>query len=89
MMGVLMKITGTIEFPDPESRRSAAIILQALSPDNLKSMESVISDESVAVRFHSEKIGSLLATVDDFLMNVKIGEGIEQALEKGDKVRES
>jgi hypothetical protein len=88
-MGVLMKITGTIKFPDPESRKSAARILRALSPDNLRSMESEISDGKIAVRFNSEKIGSLLATVDDFLMNVKIGEGIEQALEKGDKVRES
>ncbi len=88
-MGMLMKITGKIEFPDSESKRSTARILQALSPDNLISMESEISDESVAVRFHSEKIGSLLATVDDFLMNLKIGEGIEQALKKRDKVRES
>ncbi|AAM06798.1 TPA: hypothetical protein HA338_10620 [Methanosarcina acetivorans] len=77
-----MKITGTIEFPDPKSRQSATRILKALSPDNLRSMESEISDERVAVRFHSEKIGSLLATVDDFLMNVKIGEGVEQTLEK-------
>jgi len=77
-----MKITGTIEFPDPESRRSAARILQALSPDNLRSIESEINDERVSVRFHSEKIGSLLATVDDFLMNVKIAEGIEQTLEE-------
>jgi hypothetical protein len=84
-----MKITGTIEFSDPESRRSAARILNALSPDNLRSMKSEISDERVAVLFHSEKIGSLLATVDDFLMNVKIGEGIEQALEKGNKVQKN
>lgn len=88
-MGMLMKITGTIEFPDPKSRKSAAKILQALSPDNLRSMESEIRDDKVAVRFHSEKIGSLLATVDDFLMNVKIGEGIEEAMEKEDGVRES
>lgn len=77
-----MRITGTIEFPDPESRESAARILQALSPDNLRSMESEISDSRVAVRFQAEKIGSLLATVDDFLMNLKIGEGVEQALQK-------
>ncbi|AKB18618.1 MULTISPECIES: KEOPS complex subunit Pcc1 [unclassified Methanosarcina] len=76
-----MKITGTIEFSDPKSRKSAARILKALSPDNLRSMESEISDERVAVWFHSKKIGSLLATVDDFLMNVKIGEGVEQTLE--------
>jgi hypothetical protein len=78
-----MKITGTIEFPDPESRKSAARILQALSPDNLRSMDSDISNEGVAVRFSSEKIGSLLATVDDFLMNFKIGEEVEQTLKKG------
>ena len=77
-----MRITGTIEFPDRESRESAARILQALSPDNLRSMESAISDQRVAVRFSSEKIGSLLATVDDFLMNVKIGEEVEKALNK-------
>lgn len=77
-----MKITGTIEFPDPESRRSASRILQALSPDNLRSMESEIGNDKVTARFHSEKIGSLLATVDDFLMNVKIGEGVEQTLKK-------
>ncbi len=88
-MGMFMKITGTIEFPDPKSRKSAAKILQALSPDNLRSMESEIRDDKVAVRFHSEKIGSLLATVDDFLMNVKIGEGIEEAMGKEDKTRES
>ncbi|MDW5551659.1 KEOPS complex subunit Pcc1 [Methanosarcina sp.] len=88
-MEMFMKITGTIEFPDPKSRKSAAKILQALSPDNLRSMESEIRDDKVAVRFHSEKIGSLLATVDDFLMNVKIGEGIEEAMEKEDKTREN
>jgi hypothetical protein len=77
-----MKITGTIEFPDPKSKESAIRILHALSPDNLRSMESEISPEGIAVRFHSEKIGSLLATIDDFLMNVKIAEGIEQSLEK-------
>lgn len=77
-----MRITGTIEFPDPESRESAARILRALSPDNLRSMESEISDQRVAVRFSSEKIGSLLATVDDFLMNYKIGEEVEKTLNK-------
>lgn len=80
-----MHITGTIEFPDPESRESAARILRALSPDNLRSMESEISDERVAVRFSSEKIGSLLATVDDFLMNVKIGEEVAKTL-KNEKI---
>ncbi len=77
-----MNVTGTIEFSDAESRKSAARILQALSPDNLRSMKSEISNERVAVWFSSEKIGSLLATVDDFLMNVKIGEEVEKTLKK-------
>jgi hypothetical protein len=82
-----MRITGTIEFPDRESRESAARILRALSPDNLRSMESAITDQRVAVRFSSEKIGSLLATVDDFLMNVKIGEEVEKTLNKENNIR--
>ncbi len=77
-----MNIIGAIEFPDPESRKSTGRILQALSPDNFISMECEISDERVVVRFHSNKIGSLLATVDDFLLNVKIGEEIEKTLKK-------
>jgi hypothetical protein len=84
-----MKIIGAIEFPDPASRKSAARILQALSPDNLRSMESEISDERVVVRFSSEKIGSLLATVDDFLMNVKIGKEVEQTLKKEKEIEEN
>ena len=77
-----MNINGKIEFPDPESKESVGRILQALSPDNFTSMESEIEDEKVIVHFHSKKIGSLLATVDDFLLNFKIGMEIEKTLEK-------
>jgi hypothetical protein len=77
-----MNIIGAIEFPDPESRKSTGRILQAISPDNLLSMESEISDEKIVVQFYSKKIGSLLATVDDFLLNVKIGEELEKTLKK-------
>ena len=77
-----MNIIGAIEFPDPESRKSTGRILQAISPDNLISMESEISDEKIVVQFYSKKIGSLLATVDDFLLNVKIGEVLEKTLKK-------
>jgi hypothetical protein len=77
-----MNIIGAIEFPDPESRKSTGRILQAISPDNLISMESEISDEKIVVQFYSKKIGSLLATVDDFLLNVKIGEELEKTMKK-------
>jgi hypothetical protein len=77
-----MNIIGAIEFPDPESRKSTGRILQAISPDNLLNMKSEISDEKIVVQFYSKKIGSLLATVDDFLLNVKIGEELEKTLKK-------
>ena len=77
-----MNIIGAIEFPDPESRKSTGRILKAISPDNLISMESEISDEKIVVQFYSKKIGSLLATVDDFLLNFKIGEELEKTLKK-------
>lgn len=79
---MFMNIIGAIEFPDPESRQSTGRILQALSPDNSISMESEISDERVVLRFYSKKIGSLLATVDDFLLNVIIGMELEKTLKK-------
>lgn len=76
-----MKIRGSIEFPDFGSKESAEKVLKALAPDNLRSMQTEISEDRVFVQFRSEKIGSLIATVDDFLMNVKIGEGVDRALE--------
>ncbi|MGB3460263.1 MAG: KEOPS complex subunit Pcc1, partial [Halobacteriota archaeon] len=44
----------------------------ALIPDNIKNMETVIAEKSVETHFEASKIGSLIASVDDYLMNANV-----------------
>jgi len=44
----------------------------ALIPDNIKNMETVIMETSVETHFEASKIGSLIASVDDYLMNANV-----------------
>lgn len=77
-----MNIKGSIEFPEPWAQERARKILQALAPDNLRSMQTELTGDKVSVCFHSVKIGSLLASLDDFLLNFKIGEGVGKSLDQ-------
>ena len=52
----------------------AGIIEKSLSPDNLSGMETTTDENSFSVVFKADKIGSMLSTVDDYLMNAKIAE---------------
>lgn len=52
----------------------APIVQQALAPDNLSSMRVECTGDRVVVYFEAERIGSLLLTVDDYLMNARIAE---------------
>jgi tRNA threonylcarbamoyladenosine modification (KEOPS) complex Pcc1 subunit len=71
-----MKIRGTIEFKSPEAPDIAEKVALALSPDNLSSMQTEVREDSTVTHFSTEKITSLIATVDDYLMNAKIAEDI-------------
>jgi hypothetical protein len=35
-------------------------------------METIVEDDSVTVIFKGDKVGTILASVDDYLMNAKI-----------------
>ncbi len=48
----------------------------SLEPDNLPNMHLWAEDECLCLEFSTEKIGTLLSTVDDLLMNIKISEEI-------------
>ena len=52
----------------------AGAIARSLDPDNLPGMELEASDDALKIEFSAEKIGTLLATADDLLMNIKIAE---------------
>jgi tRNA threonylcarbamoyladenosine modification (KEOPS) complex Pcc1 subunit len=77
-----MKITTTIEFKDEGAIQVAKRIANSLAPDNLTNMHTEVSDESVSIHISTEKITSLIATVDDLLMNAKLAEEIAEDLDK-------
>ncbi len=65
------------------SGEHAGDVARSLDPDNLPDMELELSEEETEekdrefrVEFSVEKIGTLLATADDLLMNIKIAEDV-------------
>ncbi len=63
------------------SGEHAGDVARSLDPDNLPDMELELSEEveedkEFRVEFSVEKIGTLLATADDLLVNIKIAEDV-------------
>ncbi len=54
------------------SGANAVLMAIALIPDNMNNMETVIAEKSVETHFEASKIGSLIASVDDYLMNANV-----------------
>ena len=54
--------------------KQAEFVARAIEPDNLPNMSLQIDGERLCLQFSTEKIGTLLSTVDDLLMNIKIAE---------------
>ena len=54
--------------------REAGAVAKAVEPDNLPNMILESGGEKLSLQFSTEKIGTLLSTVDDLLMNIKIAE---------------
>jgi len=75
-----MKIHGTIEFKSPDAPEIAKKIVLSIAPDNLSNMQTEVSEDGAITHFSSEKITSLIATVDDYLMNAKIAEDVCSSL---------
>ena len=47
-----------------------------LMHDNTDTMKTIVTERSAVTCFESEKIGSVIASVDDYLMNAKVAEDI-------------
>lgn len=54
--------------------KQAESVARAIEPDNLPNMSIQIDTNHLCLQFSTEKIGTLLSTVDDLLMNIKIAE---------------
>lgn len=50
------------------------VIARALAPDNVPGIETIIKDDSLTIIFEGEKIGTILSSVDDYLMNAAIAQ---------------
>ena len=54
--------------------KQAEPVARAVEPDNLPNMDLQIDADRFCLEFSTEKIGTMLSTVDDLLMNIKIAE---------------
>jgi len=63
-----MKIKAKIKI----SGANADLVAIPLIQDNMNNMSTVIKGKSAVTYFEADKIGSLIASVDDYLMNVKV-----------------
>jgi hypothetical protein len=55
---------------------ATAKVARSLQPDNLPEMSVQLAEDWLSVEFCVGKMGTLLSTVDDLLMNMKIAEEI-------------
>ena len=69
-----MKIEGKLTFKGERAEQLVNIIAEALAPDNVPGIKTIIEVDSVTVLFEGEKVGSILSSVDDYLMNATIVE---------------
>ena len=68
-----MKIKGKLTFESDRADELVNIIAQTLAPDNVPDMETRIKGNNCAtVGFEGDKVGTVLSSVDDYLMNAKI-----------------
>ncbi|KAF1074940.1 KEOPS complex subunit Pcc1 [Methanogenium sp. MK-MG] len=67
-----MRIEGIVCTPHADSESVA----EALSPDNLLNMKTTASGGFVRTEIHTGRLRSLVASVDDYLMNLAIAEDI-------------
>ena len=67
-----MMVRGTIT----TSHRDPARVAGSLTPDNLASMRTVPGDGVVVTGISGKNLRSIIASVDDYLMNLAIAEDV-------------
>ena len=77
-----MKIKAKIKI----SGENADLAVIPLMHDNMDTMRTIVKAKSAVTYFEADKIGSLIASVDDYLMNAKVAEDIVKlAVDKDDE----
>ncbi len=70
-----MRIKGRLVFKN----ENAGMIACSLAPDNPPDIETLI-DSNAVVTFTADRIGTILSSVDDYLMNATIVEKLSYSL---------
>ena len=73
----MMKIKGKLIF---RSDSAVDIIARSLAPDNVAEIETSVDENSVTVVFRADKIGTMLSSIDDYLMNAIIAQKLSYML---------
>ncbi|MDI6719229.1 MAG: KEOPS complex subunit Pcc1 [Methanomicrobiales archaeon] len=68
----MMRIRGAIT----TRHRAADCVARALAPDNLSAMRTEARGDAVVTVVRSESLRSVIASVDDYLMNLDIAEDV-------------
>ncbi len=67
-----MKIKGRLIFKCENADELISVIAKSLTPDNLPDIKTTSDKDCAVVTFTADKIGTILSSVDDYLMNAKI-----------------
>jgi hypothetical protein len=70
------------------SGENAELAAIPLMHDNTDTMKTVVTERCAVTCFESEKIGSVIASVDDYLMNAKVAKDIVKLAVDEDDERE-
>jgi len=79
-----MKIRAKIELRGANAALAGAPLMQ----DNTARMKTVVTAERVMTCFETDKLGSLIASVDDYLMNARVAEDLVKLAVDEDDERE-
>ena len=65
---------------------NGSVIERTLAPDNLSNMKMHSTDTTLTIEVSAPRLGTLINTVDDLLMNVKISYDLESVISKGGSI---
>jgi hypothetical protein len=77
----MMKIEGTIT----TRHERAGTIAASLQPDNIRSMTTLAEGDRVTTTITGTQLRSVIASVDDYLMNLSIAEDATSVVPEADK----
>ena len=75
-----MKIKGKLIIKFENTGELVSILARSLSPDNVTGIRTEVEKDSATVTFSSDKIGTMLSSMDDYLMNANIAEKLSRML---------